>query len=96
MCARKVSHKTDIFCTLCKKHKKMSREMDYFSTKICLIYTGHKTCRFLLKQLREHVTCQDIHDTFFLYFFDIFKYVQNAFQIKGAYAPGCRNTLPVT
>jgi hypothetical protein len=46
MCARKVLHKTDIFCALCKKEKKMSREMDYFSTKIYLAYTGHKTCRF--------------------------------------------------
>jgi hypothetical protein len=29
-----------------------------------------------------------MHETFFLVFFDTFKYIQNAFQIKGADAPG--------
>jgi hypothetical protein len=29
----------------------------------------------------------------FTFFFDIFKYVENAFQIKGAYASGSQNAI---
>jgi hypothetical protein len=41
----------------------------------------HKIYRFLLKQLCEHVTCQDIYETF-LIFFNTFKYVQKYISNK--------------
>jgi hypothetical protein len=50
-----------------------SREMDYFSIKICFFYIWHKTCRFLLEQLCEHVSCQDIQEIFFFVSFNMFK-----------------------
>jgi hypothetical protein len=68
MNARKILDKTGIFVP-CVKRQKMSCEIDYFCTNFFLFYTGHKACRFLLKQLCEHVTCQDIHETFYFVFF---------------------------
>jgi hypothetical protein len=46
----------------------------------------HKKSSFL-EMTYEHVGCEDIHAIFFLEIFDIYKYVENAFQIKGAYTP---------
>jgi hypothetical protein len=52
LCAHVKFHiKPTFFVPCAKKTKKMSREIDYFSTKICLFYAGHKTCQFLPKQL---------------------------------------------
>jgi hypothetical protein len=40
----------DIFCSLCKKYKKMlSRENLFWGTKNCLYYIGHKKYHFLAK-----------------------------------------------
>jgi hypothetical protein len=36
MCARQVSRKTDIFCGLCKKDKRMSHTKPFFNTKFCI------------------------------------------------------------
>jgi hypothetical protein len=58
------------FMPCVKKRKKISQEMDYFSTKIDIFYIGHNTCHFLLKQLCEHAKYQDIHETISV-FFDI-------------------------
>jgi hypothetical protein len=58
--------KSIIFMLCVKRQKRMFREIDYFSIKILSLLHGHKTCRFLLKRFCEHVTCQDMHDTFFL------------------------------
>jgi hypothetical protein len=32
---------------------------------------------------------------FYFDFFDIFKYIKNVFQIKGAYAPGSKKASPL-
>src|SRR4051812_43725716 len=72
LCAPIVSHKPNIFCVLCKKKRKKARQMYYFSIKICIFYTWHITCRFLLKQLCDHVICQNIHGTFYFVFFKHF------------------------
>jgi hypothetical protein len=50
----------------------------------------------LLKQLRWHIGCADIHATFYVGFFHILKYVQNAFQTKGAYTRGAKMACPET
>jgi hypothetical protein len=76
MCACKVPLKIDIFCAPCNKDKKMSREMPYFSIKICHFYTGCTKGWILLKQLCWHLGCGDIDATFdfdFLIFFNMFK-----------------------
>jgi hypothetical protein len=59
-CARQVSPKTNMFCSLCKKDKEMSHTMPFFKTKFCLFYTRHIKCRFFVEGLCKHIECRDI------------------------------------
>jgi hypothetical protein len=47
-----------------------------------------------LQRLRGHVEHGDVHKMFFFDFFNIFKYIKNEFQIKGAYAPESKKSEP--
>jgi C4-type Zn-finger protein len=68
MCAQCFTE-NQYFCGHCKKIKKMSREIPYFSTMICPFYTCITKKWFLLKLLCEHVGCGDIHATSYFEFF---------------------------
>ena len=57
------------FFGLCKKDKKMSHEMAFCSTKICLFCIGHTKCRIPAKQFRDHRERQDLCGNIFLEFF---------------------------
>ena len=57
------------FLACVKKTKKMSHEMAFCSTKICLFCIGHTKCRIPVKQLRDHRECQDLCENIFLKFF---------------------------
>ena len=81
MCARKVSHKTDIFCNLYKKTEKVS--LNAFLTPKFVFYTRHKNSRFLVKRLREPIRCRDVHAKL-LSKFCTFKYVWCAILKPGA------------
>jgi hypothetical protein len=76
-CARQVSPKTNIFCSLCKKDKEISHTMPFFKTKICLFYTRHIKYRFFVERLCKHIECRDIRVKFcvqiFWPFWNIFK-----------------------
>jgi hypothetical protein len=72
----------------------MHHEKAYFSTKFCYFNIDHIKSRFLLKQLCRHVEHGHVQ-TFLFQFFDIFKFIKNAFQIKGAYAPESKKASPL-
>jgi hypothetical protein len=84
-------------CPTQKKDKNIHREKAYFSTNFFHFYIDHIRSWFLLKQLCRHVEHGHIHKTFFCFeFFDVFKYIKNIFQIKGAYAPESKKASPAT
>jgi hypothetical protein len=75
----------------------MHREKVYFSTKFCHFCVDHIKNQFLLKQIYRHVrriwTCTQNN---FISIFNIFKYIKNTFQIKGAYGPESKKKpLPI-
>jgi hypothetical protein len=82
-CVCKVSSKTDTFCGLFKTDKNCHVKCLTFSTKLCLFYTCHITCRFVVKQLYGHVASKDVSVNFWFQFFDISKYAKYVFQNKG-------------
>ena len=92
MCPCSISLTNDIFCALCKKDKNMSQEMLYFSTDFCHFYAGCTKSRILLKQLCEHIKCDDIHATFFAGFFWHFQICLKCIPNKGSictWEPNC-------
>jgi hypothetical protein len=66
MCARQVSWKTDTFCGLCKKDKKISRTKLFFYTKFYLSYTRHKKHRFFMEGLCEHIEYRYVRANIFV------------------------------
>jgi hypothetical protein len=67
-------------CPMKKRQKYILRKA-YFSTKFYHFYIDHIKSRFLFKQLCRHVEHGHIHTKFCFNFFNIFKYIKNAFQI---------------
>jgi hypothetical protein len=68
-------------------------EINYFSTKFfSFLHREHSMSIFAETIWWPCIMSRYTRD-FFNIFFDIFKYIQNGFQIKGADTPGCRNTL---
>jgi hypothetical protein len=58
------------FFVPCVKRQMMFQEMSYINTEFFVVYTGCTRGGFFLKQLCEHLGCEDIHVTFcFGYFF---------------------------
>jgi hypothetical protein len=62
-------------------------------SNIVIFNIRHIRCHFLLIPLRGHLGHGDIHRRLFFEFFYISKYIENAFQIKGAYAPGSKSAM---
>ena len=65
MRARQVSRKTKKNYGLYKKIK-ICLVKNLYSTKFCFFYTLCKKMMVFVKQLCEHIECQDIHVTFFV------------------------------
>jgi hypothetical protein len=84
MCVCKVSEKGIFFVVYVKRQKKSSEKAD-FSSEFCLFLHIPHTYLIFNKQLCTHI---------FVLFFWYFKINLIAFQIKGAYAPGTKNTTP--
>jgi hypothetical protein len=94
MCVCKVSQKNDISCGQCKKGKINTIKYLVFNIKICLFYVGQTTCRFFVKRLCAHVTCEVVRANFSFNFFNISKYVKCYIQIKGTYDLGAKTPFP--
>jgi hypothetical protein len=85
--------KKEHFLWTVQRRRKKCHEKAYFSNEFCHFYIGtHKKSIFFSKSLRGHVGHRDVHTTL-VYFLNISKYVGNAFQVKGAYAPRSQNTM---
>jgi hypothetical protein len=63
--------KSIIFVLCVKRQKCILRNKTILVLKFCLFTHGTKHVDFFC----EHVTCQGMHDTLFIYLFNIFKYV---------------------
>jgi hypothetical protein len=93
MCVCEVSRKNDISCGQCKKGKINTIKYLVFNIKIYLFYVGQTICRFFVKQLYAHVTCEDVRANF-SFFFNISKYVKCYIQIKETYDLGVKTPFP--
>jgi hypothetical protein len=81
---------------LCKIYKKKWHKKAYFSTKSCYFYIGHIKKSFFSKELFVGTYDMEMYTQHFSLFFNIFKYVENVFQIKEAYAPRSQNVMSTT
>jgi hypothetical protein len=75
----KFSRKNDIFVVCVKRQNFIKR---------------HTTSQFFVEWLYGNIAHEDVHANFCFKFFDILKYVKDAFQLKESYASRRQNTTP--
>jgi hypothetical protein len=61
----KLHEKTDIFCGLCKKDKKILIQSHFLTPKFVFLYMTQKMSGFMLL-FCEHIECQDVYANIFI------------------------------
>jgi hypothetical protein len=84
--------KTDIFMASVKKTKKNTprKKLILVPNFVIFTYTTYKVV--FLETTRGDVEHGYIHKIFLFIYFKIFKYMENANQIKGAFHPGAKKS----